>query len=679
MPRHSHSTAARSRSVFEPDLSAINSSQARTEHRRTAANTPYPPERYPVIARCPGPSASWKAQFRRARGYDSHECNEDPEFSPYGLPLPRHVSHGFENPEPELHQHHQHSGADLSGPTQRGRLYHRPSSYDAADRELEFDQRAPFGLYNPPQYDSAGDDSCFDDAHGSHRNNESPFEPQSLASFFGLKFGPPGPDSQSQDRENRDTNRDPSRRSRSRGRSSMGLPLGSFPDHTDLEYFQHHERDGMGPPLGSYPDYADLEPRHDYERDDMGPPLVKYPDYANFVPHKNHDSRRAGVRRVGRHLSRHRFADDSEADELEDNLSEAFIHRSRLAKPRGYHSDSDVESIDSDTEEEYFEHIRDFNLVDDAIADRYTGRLRAPTAGEKSHRRYLVSLSKDFDREHLRAEEARAELWLLKRQHTQIRQSNIENYPTPERVARQVRDMYSPGIHLAAADFSTGLLKESPRGRRDDQKSDSESITPQPQDTNPQVRHQAAAHPTATNHNPSSHRKHNKTSRTRRASDHPARPQKPHPNSNTAVPKDQAPPSYDSVPPAQATNSVSPDPANHGPRSPLPTDATETTTRNTAKENPRSHGENLLLQNLMRGTVLESIEQVQGQLKRQISLIEYSSPPVVRTPLVNDVHMAPAELGGNTRSESSDGGVATPVTSSDDDDDDRLKNLVVYS
>ena len=622
MPRPSHSTEARSRYVFEPDLSTINSSRAHTEQRHTAANMPYHPEPHPVAVPCLGPRACCLPLTCRTHGHGCHECDEVTGFSPYGQDVPRHVCHRFENPEPEFHQHHQYDEADPLGSSRRGRLYHRASSCDVADRGLEFDRRGRSGHYSPPQYDSANDDPCFDDVHGSHRNNESPVEPQSLASFFGVKFGPPGPDSRSQDRENRDTNRDRSRRSRSLGRGSMGPPLGSFPDHTDLEYFQHHERDGMGPSLVTYPDYA--------------------------------------------------------ADDLEDNLSEAFIHRPRLARRRGRHSDSDVETIDTDTEEEYFKHIRHFDFVDDAIADRYTGRLRDPTAAEKSHRRYLVSLSKDFDRQYLRAEEARAELWLLKRQDTHVAQSDTEDDSTPERVARQARNMRSPGIHLVAADFSTGLLKESPRGRRDAQQSDSESITPQPQDSHPQVRHQVAAHPTTTNHNQSSHRKHNKPTQPHRAPNRPTRPQQPQSNSNTALPKDQAPPSYDSVPPAQVTDSVQPYPVNDTPRSPFPTAGTESTTLNTAKATPRSHGEDLLLQNLMRGTRLESLE---GQPELQISLIEYSSPPTVRIPPCDKLHTCPAELGSNGHSDGSDSGAATPVTSSDDDDnddDDTLKNVVFY-
>ena len=231
--------------------------------------------------------------------------------------------------------------------------------------------------------------------------------------------------------------------------------------------------------------------------------------------------------------------------------------------------------------------------------------------------------------------------------------------------------MYSPGIHLAAADFDNGSRKPSPRGTRDDQKTDSESITPQPQDTHPQVRHQTAAHPTTTSHSIPPHETHNNPSRRRRAPDRPPRPQNPRPNSNTTLPKDQAPPSYDSVPPAQITDSAQPDPVHRTPRSPLATDATETTTPNTAKATPRSHGENLLLQNQMRGTLLES---VQGQPKRQISLIEYSSSPAVRTPLVNDVHTSLAGLGTDNHFDSSDSGAATPMTSSDDDDGSRFES-----
>ena len=687
MPKPSHSTPARSRSVFEPDLPAINSSRTHTEQRHTAANTPYPPKRCQVVV-CPGPSASWRAQFRRTHGYGGHECDGDSRFSPYGRDVPRHVSHGFENPEPIFHQHHQHSEADPLGASQHGRLLHRPSSYDAADRELEFDQRGRSGHYSPPQYDSASDDS-FDAAHGSHRNNGSPFEPQSLLSFFGMSFDPSGPDSRSQDPENRDTNLDRSRWSRSLGGGNMGPPLGSFPDCIDLESFQHDERGSMGPPLVDYSDYADLRPRKDHERDGRGPPLANYPDYADlerckifgrgsmepsleshpdyadFESLKDYDPRRAGVRRAGRHLTRHRLEDDFEADDLEDNLNEAFIHRPHLARPRGHHLDPDVGSIDTDSEEEYFKNIRDFDLVDDTIVDRYTGGLRAPTAAEKTHRRYLVSLSKDFDREYLRAERGRAELWLLKRHDPYAAQSDTENDSFLDRVARRIRHMDLPGIRQTAAGFSTGNRKLSPRGRHDDQISDSESITPQPQNSHPQVRHQTAAQPTTTNNSSPPHETHNNPPQPRRAPVRPTRPQNPHPNTTTALPKDQAPPSYDSVPPAQVTDNLQPDPTNHTPRSPLPTAATESTTPNTAKATPRSNGENLLLKNQTRGTLLESI---QGQPKQQINLMEYSSPPAVRASLVNDVHTSPAGLGGNDKTDSSDSGAATPMTSNDDSD-----------
>ena len=315
MPRPSHSTAARSRSVFEPDLSTTNSSRARTEQHHTAANTPYPPERYPVTVPCPGPRACCLPLICRTHGHGCHECDEDSGFSPYGRYVPRHTSHGFENPEPEFHQRNQHSEADPLAPRQRGRLYHRPSSYDAGDRELEFDRRGRSGHYSPPQYDSASDDS-FDDAHGSHRNNGSPFESQSLLSFFGMTFGPPGPDSRTQDRDNRDTNLGRSRRSRSLGGGSMEPPLGSYPEYADFESRQDHERDGMGPPLVNYPDYADLERRKIYRRGSVGPFLRSHPDHADFERRKDHGPRRAGVRPAGRHLTRYRFEDDSEADEL---------------------------------------------------------------------------------------------------------------------------------------------------------------------------------------------------------------------------------------------------------------------------------------------------------------------------------------------------------------------------
>ena len=663
MPRPSHSTAARSGYVFDPDLPAISSSRARTEQRHTAANTLPPP-----IAVCRGPSASWLAQFRRTHGYGCHECDGDSGFSPYDRDIRRHTNHGFVKPESELPPHHQHSEVDRLAPSQRGRPYHRPSPYDATDRELKFDRRGRFGHYSPPQYDSASDESCFDDdVHGCYRGYKSPPESQSLASLFGVRFRAPDPDSRSQDRENRDTKLDRSGRSRSLGRGSIETPLGSYPEYAD---FEDHERGGMGPPLIKYPEYF------------VGRGS-SHPDHADFERRKDYDPKRAGVKAAGRHLSRHRFENDSAADELEDNISEAFIHRPRLARPRGHHSDSDIESVDTDTEEEYFKHIRDFDSIDDAIADRYIGRLRAPTAAEKTHRQYLVSLSKDFDRVYARAEEARAELWLLKQHDTHVARSCTENDSILEQIARQKRNLYSSRLHSATAGLDIGNRKPSPRGRRDALESDSESITPQPQDTHPQIRHHVAAHPTTTNHNPYPHKTHKNPSRPRRAPDRPTRPQKPHSKTNTALPKDQAPPSYDSITPAQVAASVQPDAANDTPRSPLATAATEAITPNTAKASPRSHGENLLLKNQMRGTLLES---VQGQPKSQISVVEYSSPPAVRSPLVHNVHASPAELGSNNHSDCSGSGVATPTSSDDSDyylddenDDDRFERLVLNS
>ena len=664
MPRPSHSTAARYGSVFEPDLPAINSSRTRTEQRHTAANSPPPPERYPVAVPYLDPRAHLPLTCR-AYGHGCPECAEDWEDSPYDRDGPRHVSHGFVKPKPVFHPHHQHSGADSPPPPgQRGRPYHRPSSYDATDSELDFDRRGRPRHYSPPQYDSANDDSCFDDdVYGSHLGYKSPFESQSLLPFFGAKFRAPGPASRSHDRENRDTNLDRSGRSRSLGRGSMEPPLNGHPDYADFESHQNHERGGMLPPLINYPDYF-------YG---IG---SSYPDHADFERRMDYDTKRAGVRPVERHIARHRFENDSEVDELEDNLSEAFIHRPRLARPRGHHSDSDVGSIDTDFEEEYFKHIRDFDSVDDAIADRYTGRLRAPTAAEKTHRRYLFSLGKDFDREYLRAEEARAELWLLKRQDTHIAQSDTENDSTPERVARQERNLYSSGIHLEVVDGIDGNRYLAPRGRHHDQNSDSESITPQPQDTHPQVRHRAAAHPTTINHNPSPHRKHKNPPRPRRAPDRPTRPQNPLSNSNTALPKDQAPPSYDSVLPAQIIDSVQPDAAHDTPRSPLATAATETPTPNTAKASPQSHAQNPMTPKAKnKPTSRPAAEETNTMTARPQQAVEI--PPR------DKLHTSPDELGSNNHSESSGSGVATPTSSDDSDyyiddenDDDRLERLM---
>lgn len=664
MPRPSHSPAARSEYIFEPDPSAINSSRARTEQRHTAANTPPPRECYPVAVPRPGPRPYCLPLTCRTPGLGCPECAEDWEFSPYDRDGPRHVSHGSVKPEPVFHQHNQHSEADSPPPSQRGRPYYRPSSYDETDREREFDRHGRFGDYSPPPYDSANDDSWFDDdVHRSYGGYKPPFESQSLSSFFRAKLGSPGPDSRSQDRENRDTNLDHSGRSRSLGRGSMELPLGVFPDYTDFELRQEHERGGFGPPLISYSDYTDLERRNFHGRGSAGPFLGSYPDHADFERRKDYDPKRAGVRPTGPYLTRHRFEDDSEADALEDDLSEAFIHRPRLARPRGHHSDSDVGSFDTDTEEEYFKHIRDFDSVNDAIADRYSGRLRAPTAAEKTHRRYLVKLSKDFDREYLRAEEAQAEL-RLKRHDTHVAhtRSGKENDIFLEQVALQKRKLYSARINLATAGLDIGNRKPSPRGRRDAQESDSENITPQPQATRLQVRHQTTSHPTTINHSAPPREAHNNPSQPRRAPERSTRPQKSHSNSNTAQPKDQAPPSYDSVSPAQVTDSVQLDAANDTPRPPLATIATETTPPNENKASPRSYARNPATQKRMNRTLSQAA--LEGT-----NTITARPQQAVQTPLFDYVHTSPAGLGTNNHSESSGSGAATPMTSSDDDDD----------
>lgn len=644
MFRPSHSTAARSGYVFDPDLSAINSSRARTEQRHTAASTPYLPERYPVAVPCPGPCACCVALSSRTHGHGCHEHNEDPRYSPYDRDVMRHVSHGFVKPEPEFDPHHQHSEVDPPGFSRRGRPYHRPSSYDAAGEELEFDRHGRFGHYTLPRFDSANGDSCFDDdVRGEYPRYESPSESPSLLSLFGASVGPPSPVSRSQDCENRNTNLDRAIRFISLERGSMGLPP------------------------GIYPDYADLERRKNRGRGIIGAPLGNYPDYAAFLPAKDHDSRRAGARPAGRHLTRHRFEDDSEADDLEDNLSEAFIHGPHLARPQGHHSDSDVGSIDTDSEEEYFRQIRDFDFVDDTIADSYTGRFRAPTAAEKTHRRYLVSLRKEYATEHLRAEHAQAELRRQKRHDTHVAQSDIEDDSIPERVARHVRNTYSSGRRRAAADYITGNRKPSPRGRRNDQRSDSESITPQPQNTHPQVRPRFAAHPTTTNRNPSSHRTHKNPTQPRRAPNRQTLPQKPHSNNNIALPKDQAPPSYDSVPPAHVTNSVQPDPVSNTPSSPLATAVTETTKPNTTKAGPLNHAQNPATPQ-SNNNITPRIAAGPTQLSNKLD--GAFPPPAVRTPPFNKLHTSPAELGTSNHSDSSDSGAATPMTSSDNDDDD---------
>ena len=644
MPRPSHSTAARSGYFFEPDLSAINSSGARNEQRHTAANTPYLPERYPVTLTYPGPRAGCLALTQRAHGHGCYEYDEDPGFS-HDRDVLRHVSHGFTKPKPDFHPHHQYSEADPLGPSRRGRLYHRPSSYDAADGELEFDRHGRSRHYSLPRYESANDESCFDDdVHGGYRRYQSPFQSPSLLSLFGANVGPPSPDSRSQDRENCDTNLDRSGRSRSLGRGSME------------------------PRLDNYPDYPSFEPRKDHGRGRMEPRLDNYPDYPGFLPPEDHDSRRARVRPGGRHLIRHRFEDDSEADDLEDNLSEAFIHRPRLANPRGHHSDSDVGSIDTDSEEEYFRQIRDFEFVDDDIADRYTGRLRAPTAAEKTHRRFLIKLNEELNTEKFRADQSQAELRRQKRHDTHVAQSDTKDDSIPERVARQVRNKYSPAIRRAAADFITGNRKPSPRGRRDNQRSDSESITPQPQNTHPQVRQMATAHLTSSNRNPSPHKTHNNPPQPRRAQDHQTLQQEIHSNSSVALPKDHAPPSYDSVNPAQVTDSLQPEPANHTPRSPVATAATETTTPNTPKASPRSHARNHAIQKTNNRHTSRSAAGA-------TTVITAHPQRLVRNPPFDNWHTSPAELGTNDHSDSSDSGAATPMTSSDDDDNgDRLES-----
>ena len=657
MPRPSHSPAARSGHVFEPDSPAINSSRARVEQRHRAANTPPPPKRH-QIAVCPGPSASWLAQFRRTHGHGCAECAEDWGDSPYDRDGPRHVSHGFVTP-PVSHPYHRYSETDSPPPRQRGRPYHRTSSYDATDGELEFDRHGRFGDYSPPPYHSANVYSCFDnDVYGSHLGYKSPFESESLLPIFGAKSRAPSPDSRSRDRENHDTNLNRSDRSRSLRRARMEpLPV-SLADYFGLEPRKDHERDSIGSPLIKYPDYTDLERRNLYGRNNVIPLLGSYPDHEHFERRKDHDSRRTGVRPAGRHLTGHRFETDSEADELEDNVSGTFIHRPRPARPRGHHSDSDVGSIDTDTEEEYFKHIRDFDSVDDAIADRYTGRLRAPTAAEKTHRRYLVSLSKDFDTQYLRAEQARAELWLLERQDTHIALSDTEKDSIRESVARQIRKTNSSGMYDGAADFNTSTRKPSPCGRRDDQKSDSESVTPQPQDSHPQVRCQvAAAHPITTNHNPSPHKN---PSQPRSAPDRPTQPQNPHSNTNTTLPNDQAPPSYDSVSPAQVTDSVQPDPVNHTPRSPLATAATDSTPPNITNAGLRSYVRNPNIKNLDQRALFRAalVEK---------NIITARPQQAVRTSPGNKLHTSPAELGTNNNSDSSGSGVATPISSDDDD------------
>ena len=621
MPRPSHSTAARSGYVDEPDLSAIDSSRARTEQRRTAANTPYLPERYKVAVPCPGPCACYVAPSSRTHGLGCHEHNEDPRYSPYDRDVMRHISHSFGKPKPEFDPHHQHSELDPPEFSRRGRPYHRPSSYDAAGEELEFDRHGRFGHYTLPRLDSANGDSCSDDdVHGDYPRYESPSESPSLLSIFGASVDPPSPVLRAQNCENRGTNLD---------RATRFIPL---------------------------------------ERGSMGASPGIYPDYAGFLPAEDHDSRRAGVRPAGRHLTRHRFYDDSEADDLGDNLSEAFIHRPRLARPRWHHSDSEVESIDTDSQEEYSRQIRDFDFVDDAIADSYTGRFRAPTAAEKTHRRFLVSLSEDFARENLRAE---AELRRQKRHDTHVAQSDTEDDSTPERVARQVRNIHSLGIRRAVADFMTGNRKPSPRGRRNGQRSESESITPQLQNTHPQVRHRVTAHPT-TNRNPSSHRTHKNSSQPRRAPDRQTKPQKTRPNGNTARSKGQAPPSYDSVTPAQVTDSVQPDPVSNTPSSLLATATTETTTPNTTKASPLNHAQNPATPESNNN---QTLRITAGPTQISNKLDGAFPPPAVQTPPCNRLHTSPAELGTNDHSDSSDSGAATPMTSSDNDNDDDENRL----
>ena len=156
------------------------------------------------------------------------------------------------------------------------------------------------------------------------------------------------------------------------------------------------------------------------------------------------DFGRAGMRSAGRYGTRHRLEDDFEDGILEDDSLASRQHRrSHLPGDR-----SDL----------------DFQFVDDDIEDEYTGGFRAPTAAEIRHRQFLVQMYGELDAEELDAKDRKQE-----RQEALI-EKEYEEYFESDDVGRWLRDGRGQIPRAAgprpATNLSDSDIDEFPHGRR---------------------------------------------------------------------------------------------------------------------------------------------------------------------------------------------------------------------
>ena len=329
-------------------------------------------------------------QRQLAREHSRYENDEDMALSHYGCA--RHVEdlgrddpgfvtwdRGFYPPV-----EHRYDDMDPLESGRRGRPYHGPPPYDAADEELGFGRRRRRLNYSPPPYHAANDDYFFnEDRSGGFRRH-------GLGNDRYLFYARDAGMDEFDEGSFRDMNLGPRNLHSRRGlRGSHDMSR----DH--LSGLGPRARRAMEPRLYYYDDELDIEPRE-----------------------SRHGFGITGVREPGRYCTGCRFEDDFEdnfEDDFEDDdVGDIFREADRGRRPRltGYRSDLDFRPLDDDIE---YDFAREF---------------RAPTAAEIRHRAFVFRTHDGLDAEDRERE----------RREAQVEQRYTEENFEIEDIARRVRD-----------------------------------------------------------------------------------------------------------------------------------------------------------------------------------------------------------------------------------------------
>ena len=406
----------------------------------------------------------------------------------------RHVDLGFANPDRGFYppSRPQYNDLDSLEPG-RHRPYHGRHLSDSVDEESDFDRHRLRLHRGPPRYDTADDWSVFDDGrHGSFRGWPSP----------------------ASDMETRDFDREIFR-AVDPGLRFSHPPLGSLRSR-DIE-------------LDRLEDLQTRLRRSAYP--------ISYPTYDGFGPDPSMGSRdlgRVGTHATGRFHSEYHYDGDFEEDDLDENFRDI---PSTSRPPRAGHcSDLDFRFFDDDSEDKPSQELRDipstsrppraghcsdldFRFFDDDSEDKPSQELRAPGVTGRRHRLSPAQIHDGID-----AEEIDADDWERERQEAPIGKRYTDEDPGIDEIANvHLQDRRGRVPRVArprpTAKLSDDNLEESPRGRRG----------------RPFRPHQAANRQTS-----------RRSRRTKVKSDSPA----------GRTDTQQAPPSYDSVTPAQVTARV---------------------------------------------------------------------------------------------------------------------------